>query len=303
MATLLVLGGSGFFGKSILDFYQRGGLMEWDIDRVISASRSPDKLIKEVPELITSSVDLLQLDVSKPHKLPKADYIIHAAASTDAAAYLNSGEAEKENIISGVKHFCDALNVLPVLPKIFFCSSGAVYGFQESEEGLIESEIFSSIDKLDLTKRLYSQGKREAEEYILLQNKERKFDVKIGRCFAFYGKYLPKNKHFAFGNFLLEAKAGKDITIKSSKKVYRSYMHADDLVKSFFYMMNSTYSILNIGSDKRVELFELAELIAKKYKVKINVNQNRSDKDLYYPNTEKLKGIFQSEMKEIENEI
>jgi len=40
MPTLLVIGGTGFFGKSILDSFKRGALEKWGIDRVIAMSCS-----------------------------------------------------------------------------------------------------------------------------------------------------------------------------------------------------------------------------------------------------------------------
>jgi len=40
MFSFLVIGGTGFFSKSILDSFKRGGLEKWGIDRVIAMSGS-----------------------------------------------------------------------------------------------------------------------------------------------------------------------------------------------------------------------------------------------------------------------
>jgi nucleoside-diphosphate-sugar epimerase len=294
MATLLVIGGSGFFGKSILDSFSRDGLKEWGVTKIIAASRNPDKLLQECPELITSNVELVTLDVSKPHVLPEADYIIHAAASTDAAQYLDNGEVEKQNIISGVNFFCDALKLIQNSPKVIFCSSGAVYGQQKGIRGLSENDIFTLSDELDVTKQLYCEGKREAEKIIIKFNgNHSEVAIKIARCFAFYGDYLPQNKHFAFGNFLSDAKLGNNINVLATKKVYRSYMHADDLVKSLLLIMNAGEIIYNVGSDMFYELTEIAHIIAKKYNVSVNIHHyDRNGEDRYYPNIDKLRKIL-----------
>ena len=40
MISLLIIGGTGFFGKSILDSFQRGLLTPYAIDRIIVGARN-----------------------------------------------------------------------------------------------------------------------------------------------------------------------------------------------------------------------------------------------------------------------
>ena len=42
MSSLLVIGGTGFFGKSILDSYRRGRLQKWKITKVYIFARNDD---------------------------------------------------------------------------------------------------------------------------------------------------------------------------------------------------------------------------------------------------------------------
>ena len=84
MAKLLVIGGSGFFGKSILDGYRRGLLEPWGITSIAIMARHASQLQKSVPALIGSSVELINGDITSCNTLVEADYVIHAAASTDA---------------------------------------------------------------------------------------------------------------------------------------------------------------------------------------------------------------------------
>ena len=121
-------------------------------------------------------------------------------------------------------------------------------------------------------------------------------DVSIARCFAFYGKYLPKNQHYAFGNFLNSAEKGDKIIVESPGIIYRSYMEADALVLSLLKVLlisEPSCPIVNIGSDLQISLYDLAKNIAIEYGVDYEfVNYN--DKiiiDRYVPNTEKLKKL------------
>jgi dTDP-glucose 4,6-dehydratase len=44
MASLLIIGASGFFGKSILHGYRRGLLSPWGIDLIYVLARNTDRL-------------------------------------------------------------------------------------------------------------------------------------------------------------------------------------------------------------------------------------------------------------------
>ena len=105
MSSLLVIGGSGFFGKSILDAYQRGLLQQWHIQKVFILSRNAQSLMMSNPYLLDPTIQLINGDISQINELPYADYVIHAAASTDASKYLSAGDEEKNNIILGTKNF------------------------------------------------------------------------------------------------------------------------------------------------------------------------------------------------------
>ena len=76
MATLLVIGGTGFFGKSILDCYKRKLLNHWKIDKVIIFSRNPREFEKNYSELVSKGVEFITGDISTVKELPKADFVI-----------------------------------------------------------------------------------------------------------------------------------------------------------------------------------------------------------------------------------
>ncbi len=289
MASLLVIGGSGFFGKSILDSFQRGLLQPWDISRIYVLSRSATKLKITHPELISSNVDLIDGDICSMKSIVFSDYVIHAAASTDASRYLEQGDEEKKNIIQGVINYCKLAKLYHQKSNIVFCSSGAVYGFQpENIEYLEEEMSFGDHKKLDKTKLAYSLAKRDSELAISVLGKD-SLKVSIARCFSFVGKYLPKDQHFAIGNFLADALSGNDIVVKASKEVYRSYMYADDLViwlMTIAEHSNTHCPIYNVGSYKSIELHDLALRMGSLFNVGTKLNKiNETEVDRYIPST------------------
>ena len=291
MSTLLVIGGSGFFGKSILDAFGRGLLKQWNINKVIAISRNASRLKNTNPELINENVELLDIDITSTNTLPFADYVIHAAASTDAARYLNHNEEEKKNIIRGTLNYCQLAAEFHKDSKIVFCSSGAVYGYQpEQVKHLTEDMAFGNIERLDEVKKSYAYAKRDAE-FAIQKLGQSGINVSIARCFAFVGKYLPKDQHFAIGNFIADGLAGRDINVKADRKVYRSYMYADDLVKWLMTLAenaNPQCPIYNVASDDEVEILELAEIVANVFNVGIqSLEGSAKYVDRYIPSVEK----------------
>ena len=77
--TLLVIGGSGFFGKSILDFFSRNISFKKKIKNIIVLSRkSLDyKITKEVKK--SYKFKKINANILNVKKLPNADYVIYCA--------------------------------------------------------------------------------------------------------------------------------------------------------------------------------------------------------------------------------
>jgi len=293
MKTLLIIGGTGFFGKSILDAFNRGLLKPWQIAKVIVMSRNAQTLKTEAPLLLNENVELLSADITATDFLPYADYVIHAAASTDVRNYINQPETEKKNIQAGTYHYCDLAKKFHQKSKIVYTSSGAVYGTQPSHIPQInENEVPSGLIHIDIAKQSYALAKQDAELAIQQLGTEG-LNVSIARCFAFVGCWLPRNQHFAIGNFIEDAINKRPIAVKATHKVYRSYMYADDLVEWLMTIADSASSdcpVYNVGSDHAVILGDLATTIASRTDSQADVPSISESKiDRYVPSTEKAK--------------
>ena len=291
MTTLLIIGGTGFFGKSILDCYKRGLLHPWDVNRVIVMSRNSDNFKFNYPELMSNGVELLNGDITTINSLPDADYVIHAAASTDASLYLSHKKKEKKNIIRGTLNYCQLAAEFHKDSKIVFCSSGAVYGYQpEQVKHLTEDMAFGDIECLDEVKKSYAYAKRDSEA-VIQELGQAGLNVSIARCFSFVGRYLPKDQHFAIGNFIADGIVGRNIEVKATKKVYRSYMYADDLVAWLMTLADNATPqcpVYNVASDKEVEIKELANIVADIFNVSVTCVKVKNDLiDRYIPSVEK----------------
>jgi nucleoside-diphosphate-sugar epimerase len=293
MSTLLVIGGTGFFGKTILDCFQRGRLEQWGVERVIAMARNAESLRSEAPQLISSQVELYSADISTTTTLPVADIVIHAAASTDAVRYFSPHCDELANIQVGTYNYCKLSRVFHAESKILYVSSGAVYGKQPADmTHLSENYVGSDLSGLADSKRDYAVAKLDAEDTVKSLGFQG-LSVSIARCFAFVGTWLPRNQHFAIGNFIEDGLQGRAITVKARNAVYRSYMHTDDLVSWLMTIAahaNPDCPVYNVGSDYSLMMGELANFVAHEFGVNAKVPEITDPTiDRYIPSIEKAR--------------
>jgi dTDP-glucose 4,6-dehydratase len=91
------------------------------------------------------------------------------------------------------------------------------------------------------------------------------FEVKIARCFAFIGPYLPLNSHLAIANFIKAGFQGTVIDIQGDGKTCRSYLYMADLtiwLWTILFKGENCYPY-NVGSDKVITIAELANFVSK----------------------------------------
>ncbi|SFR81726.1 NAD-dependent epimerase/dehydratase family protein [Sphingomonas jatrophae] len=265
--SLMVIGGSGFFGKSILDAFARGFLAPWAIDRILVVARSASRLSVTHPSLVGAGVELINADVGTAASLPFADYVIHAASTTDAQRYIDDPLGERANILAAIDNYARIARACHADSRIIYTSSGAVYGQQPPELDLLP-ETFDPGEASGLVayKRDYAEAKRLAEARIAALG-EHGIRTSVARCFAFVGVHLPRDQHFAIGNFLADGLAGRPVRVNARKPVYRSYMHADDLVVWLLTIAAAAdlhCPTWNVGSDEAVTMGDAAEAVARR---------------------------------------
>jgi nucleoside-diphosphate-sugar epimerase len=295
MARLLVIGGSGFFGKSILDSYQRGLLKPFGIDAISVLARNAHILKAQAPDLLDQSISLIDENIATCTMLPEAEFVIHAAASTDVKNYIKQPAIERENIQAGTLNFCRLAPIFCRNSNVVFVSSGAVYGQQPvGLDGFREDSRLIELDSLVTSKQDYAAAKRHGENVISLLGEEG-LKVSIARCFAFVGKYLPRDRSFAIGNFMENGLQGKSIAVNTRGLVYRSYLYADDLVQWLMRIggvASVDCPIFNVGSDESISIQDLAKKFATYFEVDLLLPEIEIETiDRYIPSIEKARSI------------
>lgn len=243
---ILLTGGTGFFGKSIMDYYLRHECN----NNYIVLSRKPEVFISQNPQFAGSKhFSFLQGDV-RNFQIPDSlliDRIIHAATPADDT--INDNEM-RSIIIDGTAHVLDIAKSKRV-KRLLYISSGAVYGKQPDDvERIPETQKCEPLT-------VYGKSKLEAEKMCLTSG----IETIIARCFAFVGKYLPKDKHYAIGNFISDCLHDRSITIQGDGTAMRSYLYADDLVEWLMTAFENGIAgrVYNIGAETAYSIREIAE--------------------------------------------
>ena len=283
--SLLVIGGSGFVGKSILKYVSNNSFLNIKINKIFILSRRKlelaiyKKRLKKKLKIIKINSNILTVK-----KLPKVDYVIYAAILDN---YKKDHAAVKNYLNLAKKYHSES--------KILYISSGAIYGKQlNSISGFRENylETYKKINFKEGYKKEYSNTKIKNEELFKKFVKTEK-KVSIARCFSFVGEYLPLNSHYVVGNIIKNILKNKSITIKANYKIIRSYMYSDDLVRWLLRILDNSNRycpIYNVGSDDSVSMETLSHWLGKKYTL-INSKEKklRNIVDKYIPNIQKAK--------------
>jgi nucleoside-diphosphate-sugar epimerase len=257
-ANLLVTGGTGFLGSWLvagLIHANRTRGLDLRIDLV---TRSPER----VPSSVKDSVRIIESDV-RSLGAASGDYglIIHGAASS--SAQFGAGEGEPRRMSRTIVDGTDA--VLEVASRsgarVLFLSSGAVYGRQVGPK--VAEDDRHGPDPLD-PRMAYSEAKRLAENLCAASNAAGEAQVTVARLFAFVGPRIPIEGHFAVGNFLADAVAGRPISVAGDGTAVRSYLYAGDLPEWCWAIASrgASGAAYNVGSGVPTTIAQLAEMVA-----------------------------------------
>ena len=279
MKKLLIIGGSGFVGSSIVDNAINKKLIKKKINEIFVLSRSIKSKQKKYRHV---KITYINNDILNVKKIPQIDYIIYCLKNTDIKISNNY-----------FNKFLKLLKTLKNKPNILFTSSGAVYGKNTIKKKVSEKK------KIDIKAINNFEGykKKYAKEKLFIEKKfqdlaTKNYNVSIARCFTFIGKNIVRY-NYAISDLINAANNENNITLNSQIDVFRSYMHSDDLSNWLITILknsNTKCPIYNVGSDRVINLKNLTKKIGIMSSKKISIKIKKSNKfDYYIPSILKAK--------------
>jgi UDP-glucuronate decarboxylase len=145
--------------------------------------------------------------------------------------------------------------------KIFQASTSEVYGDPEVHPQV--EKYWGRVNPIG-PRACYDEGKRCAETLFFDYHRQYGMDIRVARIFNTYGPRMHPNDGRVVSNFIMQALAGKPITIYGDGSQTRSFCYVEDLVEGIirYASLEERYpGPINLGNPVEFTIKELAEKI------------------------------------------
>ncbi len=191
----------------------------------------------------------------------KADWIFNLASPASPFYY------QTKPILTTKTNILGSINMLDLAVKtaarIFQASTSEVYGSPVIHPQT--ESYWGNVNPIG-PRSCYDEGKRCAESLFFDYEREYKLDIRVGRIFNTFGPRMQPDDGRVVSNFIVQALAGKDITIYGSGKQTRSFCYVTDMADAIVSYMNVDKRLpgpVNLGNPEEMTINDLAALIIK----------------------------------------
>jgi len=261
---LFITGGTGFVGSWLLESLVYANARLALGLRAVVLTRDPAAFAKTSPHLREEpSLTFVRGDVRNfPAVDGSFDAIVHAATPASATIDDVTPLSMIEIVVDGTRRVLELAERNAGIP-VLLTSSGAIYGRQPPEMPLVDESYAGAPDPLD-PRNAYHEAKRLSELLCAAANAAGTIRAKIARLFAFVGPYLPLDRHFAIGNFIRDALAGRTIEVLGDGTPVRTYQYAGDLTSWLWRILvrGVPSCAYNVGSERTISIEQTAAAVA-----------------------------------------
>ncbi len=253
MGRIVVTGGAGFVGSHICEaLLQRG-------DEVVA-----------VDNLLTGSVDNIAHLFGEPgfvfveHDVTN---FVHVSGPVDAVMHFASPASPVDYLEHPIKTLkVGSLGTHKTLglakdkgARYMLASTSEVYGDPQVHPQT--EDYWGHVNPIG-PRGVYDEAKRFAEAMTMAYHRSHGVDVRIVRIFNTYGPKMRPNDGRVVSNFLVQALAGKPITVYGDGSQTRSFCYVDDEVRGILALLDSEYvGPVNIGNPNEFTVLELARKV------------------------------------------
>ena len=147
--------------------------------------------------------------------------------------------------------------------KILQASTSEVYG--DPTEHPQTEDYRGNVNPLG-PRACYDEGKRCAETLFFDYRRQHRVKVKVARNFNTYGPRMHPNDGRVVSNFIVQALAGRDITLFGDGSQTRAFCYVDDLIDGLMRLMATGEEVtgpMNLGNPEERTIRALAETVVR----------------------------------------
>ena len=293
MKKILVTGGAGFLGSHLCERLVIEKHHVLCVDNYFTGSK------KNINHLLDfKNFEVIRQDICIPLYL-EVDEIYNLACPASPYYYQwDPIQTMKTSVIG-------SYNMLGLAKrtgaKILQASTSEIYGDPKVHPQ--PEEYWGNVNPIGI-RSCYDEGKRAAETLFMDYYRVHKIKAKIVRIFNTYGPRMSENDGRVVSNFIVQALAGKDITIYGDGMQTRSFCYVDDLLDAMQAMMNHSdndfVGPVNIGNPVEFTMWELAHKVIQLTESNSKILQQplpQDDPRQRRPNISQAKAMFNWEPK------
>jgi dTDP-glucose 4,6-dehydratase len=250
---VVVTGGAGFLGSHLCEALVARGDSVVAVDDLSTGIADNVASLKANPafELVVADVSE-GIDVDGP-----VDAVLHFASPASPPDYL---ARPLETLAVGSEGTRHALALAAAHgARFILASTSEVYG-----DPLVHPQpetYWGNVNPVG-PRSVYDEAKRFAEALTMATHRAPGVDVGILRIFNTYGPRLRPGDGRVVSNFLVQALAGKPLTVYGDGSQTRSLCYVDDEVAGILALLDSTLvGPVNIGSSNELTVLELARAV------------------------------------------
>jgi UDP-glucose 4-epimerase len=257
--SILVTGGAGFIGSSLVERLLNEGHAVTVIDDFSTGCRENLRAVADHPHLsvIASKVSGC---ASLPALLAKVDAVYHLAAAVGVELVVKSPIRTITTNLSETEVLLEAARdrAVPVL----ITSTSEVYG--KSQRRAFSEEDDLLIGPPHLARWSYACSKLMDEFLAMAYARERHLPVIIARLFNTVGPRQTGQYGMVLPRFIAAAKAGQPLRVYGDGQQTRCFCYVADTVEALIRLLRAPTArgeVFNVGNDEETTIQGLAELV------------------------------------------
>jgi dTDP-glucose 4,6-dehydratase len=253
VSRVVVTGGAGFLGSHLCRALVGRGEEVVAIDNLLTGS------VANLADLFgRSGFTFVEHDVT---------HFVHVPGPVDAVLHLASPASPKDYLEHPIKTLkVGSLGTHKTLglakdkgARYLLASTSEVYGDpQVHPQG---EDYWGHVNPVG-PRGVYDEAKRFAEAMTMAYHRYHGVDVRISRTFNSYGPQMRPQDGRVVSNFLVQAMAGKPLTVYGDGSQTRSFCYVDDQVAGLIALLDSGYvGPVNLGNPDEFSVRELADMV------------------------------------------